>query len=233
MEAQDAAATYFFKAWDWVENNLRTVIIGVAIIVVAVIIVSYYFWHQNEMEVAAGRALTQFLVSASPSSDPNELADSYLKIANDYSGTQAGDRALMLGAGTLFAAGKYPQAQSQFQKYLSVDPNGPLSAAAALGIAASLDAQGKTDQAVGAYQRVISGFSDANAVDAAKFALGRIDEQAGKFVDAEKFYQDVVRNNPNSVLGSEAAIRAGQLRSKAPSTPSSNSSAAPFNLSHP
>jgi TolA-binding protein len=89
-------------------------------------------------------------------------------------------------------------------------------------VATSLEAQGKTDLAAGAYQRVVTGFSDPNAVDTAKFALAKIDEQNGKLPEAEKFFQDVARNNPNTPLGSEAAFRAFQLKPKSP---------APFNLS--
>ena len=233
MEAQDAAATYFFKAWDWVEKNSKTVIIGAAIAVVAVIVVCYYFYHQNEMEAVAGQALTQFLVSTPPNSDPNQMSDSYLKIANDYPGTQAGNRALMLSAGTLYGAGKYPEAQTQFQKYLDTNPGGPLAGTAALGVAASLDAEGKTSAAAGAYQHVISSYSDVNAVDSAKFALARIDEQAGKLSDAAKLYQDVIRDNANSLLGSEAALRLAQLRSRIPATTNANSPAAPLNPGHP
>jgi predicted negative regulator of RcsB-dependent stress response len=233
MQAQDAATAYFLKSWSWVETNIRTVIAGAAVVIVVAILLSYYFWQQNETEVAAGQALTQMLVSTAPDLDAAQLADAYLKIATEYAGTPAGDRALMLGAAALFSNGKYPEAQLEFQKYLSAHPTGTYSATAALGIAASLDAQGKTDAAADAYQRVINGFSDPNAVDAAKFALAKIDEQRGQLQYAETFYQDVARDNPNSPLGSEAALHAIQLRSKLSAAPTSSPSA-PFNLSvHP
>ncbi|HLX95132.1 MAG TPA: tetratricopeptide repeat protein, partial [Verrucomicrobiae bacterium] len=120
--------------------------------------------------------------------------------------------------------------QTQFQKYLDAYPDGVYAASAALGVASSLEAQGKSDLAAGAYQRVVSGFHDLNAVDLAKFALAKIDEQSGKPTDAENLFEDVARSNPNTPLGSEAAFRAFQLRTKLPSSPSSNPPA-PFNLS--
>ena len=43
-----------------------------------------------------------------------------------------------------------------------------------------------------------------------------INEQQGKFADAESLYETVARNNPNSPLGSEAALHAVQLRAKLP-----------------
>jgi tetratricopeptide (TPR) repeat protein len=233
MQAQDAATAYFFKLWEWVETNVRTIVIGAGIVAVAAILLSYYFWRQNEMEITAGEALTQALVSPPPNSDAGQLADSYLKIAADYPDTQAGGRALMLGAATLFSSGKYSEAQAEFRKYLSEYPSGPFSASAALGVASCFDAQGKADLAADAYQRVISGLSDPNAVDAAKFSLAKINEQRDKLTDAENLYEQVARDNPNSPLGSEAMLYAIQLRSKLPASPTSSPSA-PFNLnSHP
>lgn len=229
MQAQDAATAYFFKLWEWVETNVRTVLIGAGVVVVAAVLLSYYFWRQNEMEITAGEALTQALVSPPPNADAGQLADAYLKIAADYPDTQAGGRALMLGAATLYSGGNYSEAQAEFRKYLSEHPSGSFSAPATLGVASCFDAQGKTDLAASAYQRVISGFSDPNAVDAAKFALARIKEQRGQFADAETFYEEVARNNPNSPLGSEAMLHAIQLRSKLPAslTPRTSASFTP------
>jgi len=231
MQAQDAATAYFFKLWEWIETNVRTVVIGAGIVVVAAILLSYYFWRQNETEITAGEALTQALVSHPPNLDAGQLADTYLKIAADYPDTQAGGRALMLGAATLFSNGNYPEAQAGFRKYLSEHPSGPFSATASLAVASCFNAEGKTDLAADAYQRVISGFSDPNAVDAAKFALAGIKEQRGQFADAETFYEEVARTNPNSPLGSEAMLHAMQLRSKLPAsfTPKSPASFTPGN----
>ena len=222
MQAQDVATDYFFKSWAWIEANAKQVVMGAGILAVAIGVASYYFWQQNQNEIAAGQALTQMLVSPPPNSDAGQIADAYLKIAADYSGTQTGGRALMLGATTLFESGKYPEAQAQFQKYLDQHAADTFSAQAALGLAACLDAQGKTDAAANAYRRVISGFSDPNAVDASKFALAKINEQQGKFADAESLYETVARNNPNSPLGSEAALHAVQLRAKLPPVTTSN-----------
>jgi len=231
MQAQDTATAYFFKLWAWVEANVRTVVIGAGVGAIIAVLISYYFWRQNETEAAAGVALTQLIVSTPPNSDAGRLADAYLKIATDYPGTQAGGRALTLGAATLFASGKYTEAQAQFQKYLDTYTGNAVSASAALGVAASLDAQGKTDPAASAYQRVINSYSDPNAVDAAKFALAKIDEQRGKLTEAQSLYRDVARDNPNSFLGSEAAFQAMQLRTQLPAASISNRPPASFNLS--
>ena len=207
MQAQDTATAYFFKLWSWVETHVKQVVLGLGLVALAIAVVAYYSWRQNQMEIEAGQALTQVLMTAPDSSDATQIIDTYFKVSADYPGTQSGQRALVLGATGLFNSAKYVEAQAQFQKYLDTCPGGAFSASAALGIASSLEAQGKTDLAASAYQRVISGFPDPNAGDIARFALGKIDEQRGKLTEAENLFQEVARTNPNTPLGSEAAFR--------------------------
>jgi TolA-binding protein len=231
MQAQDTATAYFLKLWSWVETHIKQVVLGLGLVAIAIALIAYYSWRQNQMEIEAGQALTQVLIAAPDSSDATQTIDAYFKVSADYPSTQSGQRALVLAATGLFTGGKYVEAQAQFQKYLDTYPGGAFSASAALGIASSLEAQGKTDPAASAYQRVISGFSDPNADDTARFALAKIDEQHGKLTEAENLYQDVARSNPNTPLGSEAAFRAFQLRTKSPATSSASTSPAPFTLS--
>jgi tetratricopeptide (TPR) repeat protein len=136
------------------------------------------------------------------------------------------------GAALLFEAGRYADAQTQFQKFLDAHPDSMFAAQAALGVATSLDAQGKTDLAAGAYQRVIGISSDAMAANSAKYALAQIDERQNKLTDALKLYEDIVHNNPNSSLASEAGLRAMELKMKLPSAPPSTAPAAPFKANH-
>jgi predicted negative regulator of RcsB-dependent stress response len=218
MQSQDVITAYLVKLWPWVEANTKRIAIGAGIVVIIIFITSFYFWQQNQKEIAAGQALTELVTSTSPDSDASQLADAYLKIAANFPGTHAGGRAAVQGAVTLFKAGKYAEAQAQFQKYLGTHPGDVFCAQAALGVAASLDSQGKTDSAVAAYQRVINGYSDLNAANTAKFALAQIDERQGKLNDAGNLYEDIARSNPTAPLASEAALRAMELKAKSPTS---------------
>jgi TolA-binding protein len=101
---------------------------------------------------------------------------------------------------------------------LDTHPDGDLSASAALGVAASLEALGKLDAAASAYQQVINGFSsDLVAATTAKFALARIDGQQGKISDALNLYDSIARTSPGGQLGQEAMLRAMELRTKSTS----------------
>jgi predicted negative regulator of RcsB-dependent stress response len=132
-----------------------------------------------------------------------------------------------LSASNPSAEAYFSDAQTQFQKFLDGHSDSEFSGQAALGVAACLDAQGKTDLAVSAYQRVVNGFSDASAASAAKFGLARIDESQGKLNDALVFYQDVARDNSNGSLGSEAEMHLIELRNKLPAAAPATTPAAP------
>lgn len=214
MQSQDAPTAFLFKLWPWIEANKNRVIVGTGIIVVAVFLYSFFSWQREQNEIAAGSALTQLALSMPSASSAGELADAYLKIAGEYPGTLAGRRAWLQGAAALFAAGRFADAQAQFQKFLDVHPDGDFSASAALGVAASLEALGKLDLATGAYQRIVNGFSDAVAANTAKFALARIEEQQGKFTDAMTLYENIARSAPGSVLASKAEMHAMELQTK-------------------
>ncbi len=222
MQAQDTTTLFLLKLWPWVETNKNRLIAGAAIAVLAIFTIWFVACQREAKAVAAGEALTQTAIVAS-----GPTADAYLKVAENYSGTVAGQRALLQAAATFFAASKFTDAQAQFQKYLDAHPDGEFAGQAQLGVASSLDAQGKTDLAVGAYQRVVSNVSDAAIVSAAKFGLARIDEAQGRVNDALVLYQDVARAEPSSSLGSEATMRLMELRSKLPAAAPAPTAVAP------
>lgn len=222
MQAQDATTLFLLKSWPWVEANKNRLIAGAAIAVIVVFITWFVVCQHEAKEVAAGQALTQAMLSGGGSA-----ANAYLKVAGQYPGTVAGQRAVLQGAAALFDAGKFTDAQAQFQKYIDENPVGEFSGQAALGVASSLDAQGKTDLAASAYQQVINTSSDITGASAAKFGLARIEESQGKLNDAFALYQDVARANPNGSLGSEATMRLVEIGSKLPAATTAKAPVAP------
>ena len=228
MQSQDATTLFLFKLWPWIEANKNKLIAGVLIIIAAIFVIYYLSWQHEQKEIAAGQALTQTMVSTAAAQP-----EVYLKIADENPGTVAGQRALLQGATALFSVGRFADAQTQFQKFLDAYPDNDFFPQATLGVAASLEAQGKLDLAAGAYQRAVN-TSDIATVSAAKFALARIDEQQGKSIEALNLYTEVARANPEGTLGSEAALRMMELKSKLPiaAAPASQTAPAPFTLTH-
>jgi TolA-binding protein len=226
MQLQDAPATYLFKLWPWIETNKIRIACGGGIVVVAIGLISFYSWQRNQKEITAGETLSR-MMSDSGTTTAAQQAGLFMKVAGDYPGTAAGQRAMLQSAGMLFAAGKYADAQAQFQQFLNQYPGSSLAAQATLGVAASLDAQGQTDSAAGVYHRVITSYSDVIVAGYAKYRLAQIDERLGKLSEALNLYEDVAHSNPGSQLGSEAGLCAMELKKK-PS--SATAPAAPFQI---
>jgi predicted negative regulator of RcsB-dependent stress response len=230
MELHDAPAHYLFKLWPWVEANRTRLIIGGGIIIVAAGLISFHFHQRTQREIDAGIAMTQAMLTDPRDTTVEKQAGLFLKVASDYSGTAAGQRAMLQSAALLFGAQKFADAQTQFQQFLSQYPGSTLAAQAALGVAACLDAQGKMDPAAAAYQRVFSSYSDSTPTLFAKYRLAQIYEQQGKAAEALNFYESIARDNPGSPFASEAGLRA--MRLKAPPAPAATSPApaAPLKL---
>jgi len=219
MQAQDATTVYILKLWPWFEENKKAVTIGAAIIIVVV----FFFWfssvQHSQRETAAGTAMSQLVVSPT-----GQSADAYLKIASEYSGTVAAQRAALQAAALLFAQGNYADAQTQFQKFIDGNPDSQFYIQALFGNAACLAAENKPDEAITAYQRVVNSSSVGPEVNSSKFAIGGIEESEGRLSDAVTYYQDVVEADPSGALGAEARQRLIELSAQMQGSGTSHSS---------
>ncbi len=212
MELQNTPETYLFKMWPWFEANKIRLLWGGGVVVVAVGLFYFHFNRQAQNEIDAGVALTKLMVSEPRNSTAESQAGQFMKVAGDYRGTAAGQRAMLQSAALLFQGRKYADAQDRFQTFLNEYPASPLAPQAALGVAACLDAQGKADASASAYQRVFNSYSDPSTAAFARFRLAQIDEQLGKRTEALSLYEDVARSSSGSALGSEAAMRAMEMK---------------------
>src|SRR5262245_24804033 len=105
------------KLWAWFESNKNAAVIGLGAVVVIGAIVGFVTWHKSETESASAEALSNLQadqIAAGPNAAPGALVPEYAKIADQYSKTPAGARAILLAAGDLFEQGKYDQAKMQF-----------------------------------------------------------------------------------------------------------------------
>jgi TolA-binding protein len=217
MESDAAQLPVSHKAWAWFEANKKQALLGTVALVVLVAIVSFYFYRQNEQEVAAAEALSNAAVpQMTGGKGASETATAYLRVAADYPKTSAGTRAVLMAAGSLFTEAKYTEAKAQFERFTREHGDSPLMGQALLGIAACQDALGKTSEAVTAYSELVRRHPGENVVSQARFALGRLYEAQNDPEKARSQFEEVARANPYSSLGSEAGMRVEELNLKYP-----------------
>jgi predicted negative regulator of RcsB-dependent stress response len=245
MQSQDVSGEFILKLWPWLEAN-RNRLIGLVVAVIGVSGVMYFISTQREQkELEAGQTLTALTVKSPPDTTGGAAAPELEQIATKYAGTPAGERASLEAAAALFAGGNYAEAQAQFQHFLDANGSGQFAPAAQLGVAASLEAQNKLDDAATAYQRVASLYPNSNSVQPAEFALGRIAEQQGRLKEALTHYE-AAHGNPGAQptsMQQEAMMREAEISAKlqaaAPKAPASaaipmaGTNAAPSFLSLP
>jgi len=219
MEQSTAESPFLCTAWAWFEKNRKQVIFGVVAVAVAGLATGMIIWSKKEKEIKAGEALSQAMLAQMQSPGNTDAAAGLLKVASTYAGTPAGAQAMLLGAGALFASGKYLEAQPYFERFSRDYAGHPLVTQAKLGLAACLQAQGKADEAAAAYKDLAERYPNANTASQARFALGGIYESQGKLDDALNLFEQVARAEPNSSLGSEAGMRAEEVRLKLPPIP--------------
>jgi TolA-binding protein len=224
MESDIAQTVSLYKLWGWFDRNKKQVIWGSVIVVAVGLITWFVVVHQAEKEVSAGEAVSSValaLAQAQPGTATRpETAAAYLKVADQYPNSLAGARALLLGAGNLFAEGKYDEARTQFQKLTREHRDSPFMGEALLGIAACLDAQNKTADATAAYKELIDHHPAEALIPQAKFALASLYERQNTeaaAAQARTLYVDVERSDPYGSLGPEAGMRVEELQLKYPS----------------
>ena len=223
MQSEVTQLTLQDQLLTWFEKNKRQLVTATLAVVVIGAIVGIYFWHQNQTQTDASEALSKITSAAYTGGAQAGTTEALLKMATDYSGTEASKRAVLMVAGNYFTEGKYKEAQGQFEKFLRDYRDSAFAGQALLGVAASKDAQGMAPEATAAYKDIVDHHSADSVAPSARFALGRLYEKQGKPELARDLYQAVAQTDPNGALGAEASMRMAELIAKNPSlVPASN-----------
>ncbi len=217
MDSDIAHSDTFWKLWAWFEKNRKQVLTGITAAAVLTLIIWFFLWRAEEKQIAASQALARIVTAqmTNPGAAQNQ-AEALLKIATDYPGSSAAERAVLLAAGNLFTQAKYEDAQKQFGRFVREFGNSRLLGQAKLGIAACLDAQGKTNEAIAAYKDLAERHPNEIVVPQAKFALARLYEAQKQPEQAKRLFEEVARGDAYGSIGSEAGMRLEEIKLKYP-----------------
>jgi len=198
----------------WVEVNKVRLLQAVFVALVAGFIV--YTW--SHMRQKAEREASEALIALGRSAEAGGKVDAekFLAVSSTHSGTEAGLRALLLGAGALFSEKKFDLARARFEQFLAEVPIGPGAATAAYGVAASLEGANKLDEALQGYQRVVVSYSTEPEAAQAQLAMALLHEAKKQDDQALKIYDEIDRARRQSVWGMEAKMRRDLLLARNP-----------------
>ncbi len=217
MDKETKHSMEVYDVIGWAHTNRKPLTwIAVGIVVVGAI-VGGWIGYKNHREQAGSEALSNIRPQPDAQGRPVPgSAEEYLKVANDYAGTTGAARALLLAGGVLFDAGKFAEAQTQFDRFLQEYPEYPVANVALLGLASSLEAQGKTNDAIARYEDLINHHSVDATAPQAKAALAQLYLAENKPEPALHLYEELMRSGDNNSWSVEARIQGEELLDKYP-----------------
>lgn len=141
-----------------------------------------------------------------------ERLEALATVADAYAGTGGGLEAAFAAAQSAFESEEYARAGRLYTHVVDTNADSPLAAAAAIGLGAALEAEGKPEEAVAAYDRALGMTQGRYAHPQAQLALARLAEAQGNVADALVLYREVVGAQPGTLWERDATARLAELQ---------------------
>jgi hypothetical protein len=201
------------------------------------------FWHRFQREIIAalgvlivvglGWGAYSIYTSQRESAAAAQLAAAktaaeYETVIRDYGNTSAGASAQLFLGGAQRKDKKYAESNATLQSFIDKHPDHELAPAAQMGIAANLEAMGKTDEAIAAYQQVASKYSKSYLAPLGLISQVPLLKQKNQTDAARRVCEAVIAQYNESFWAGEAAREMREMRptTTAP-TPTSSAGANP------
>jgi len=214
MDVESSQPAGLIGVLAWVEANKKRLLIGAVAALFVSCLIFGFVQRQVQKEQAASQALSDVRLPISAGTpSPAGTADALLKVAADHKGTKAAARAMLLSAGLLFAENTekgYTEALKRFTDVAQNYPDSPWLAEANLGVASSLAALGKTNEATAKFEEIRRRFASSPIINEAKLGLARLYE-GSKPEEAFKLYEELGKEAAGTAVAMEAGMRQEDL----------------------
>lgn len=209
---EDKFVTFYFKAQDFIQQNLNKVLIGLGIFA-AIILITFLIIHSKQ---SAELNASVKLAEANSKLMRGELQpaiDILLNMSEDYSGTRSAARGVYMLAYSYFQKGEFDNAAKYFRKYLDDYGDDPILISGAYsGLAASLEQQGKFQEAAQNYEKAAIKYSSHFSAPQQLMDAARCYKLINRFADAKRCYEKLIERYPTSALKSEAEMLLAKLK---------------------
>ena len=232
LKEPDEFLSFTVRALRWMNEQKVALIVGATAVIVVVLGTFAWRWYSLSKEKAASvdfikareildaRVIPRDDAAGTSSADGTFSSQDdkfraaiaeFEQVAKSHSNSATAALATYYVAEYSRRAGDYDKAISNFKNYLkSEGPSGELAAFAVEGIAASLEAQGKQDQAAQQYQRLTEPPFDMQP-DRGLFHVARLEQKAGRIDEAVRLYNDIVEKYPKTTYMREIQDRLSVL----------------------
>ena len=188
----------------WLEvNKTKAAIVAVVLVLIGFAIATMRYLRDEKEGKASAELLALKLTLAPQTNVVPAQPSAILKVAEDYPGTSAAERARLLAATAEFTSGKYADAERAFSQFVKDNPGSPWVAEAAFGVASAQEAQNKLNEAQASYQNVATAYASSAVAERAKLSLARIYEERKQPDQALRIY--------NELLAPRAGAQPGEM----------------------
>jgi len=179
-----------------------------AVLILALVAVAAYGGYQLYSNRQANAAAAE-LASAKTGAE-------FQKVISAYPGTSAGASAYLLLADSQRTEKKFAEANTTLQTFLDKFPKHELASTARLAIAGNLEAMGKKDDALTAYQRLVAGDPQGFAAPIALYTQIHLLKEKKQIAEARKVCETLMTQYRESRLAADAAYQLRLLKVDSP-----------------
>lgn len=202
---EDKLVTFYFQAQEWLEKYSKHLMIGVAVVVVAVAAIAWYTTSQAKAEKTASADLARATRTLETFDYQNAISQ-LSSIVDSYGSTPSGTMARLHLANAFYQTREYANAKKSYAKFLSsFSGDDHFLAAAQGGIAACLEQEKSYGEAAKAYIKAAEKYDSVLAAGMLLNA-GRCYAQAGDTGRARELYNRVVTDYPKATEKDDALM---------------------------
>lgn len=205
------------KLQNWYEENANIANIAVAVVLVLILaVIAYKNWYQPKQELAAQNVLFKsqyWFEQDSISKALNHPSNGFLTVANDYSGTKAGNLAKYYAGLSYYNLGDFANAEKYLAKFNpKVDE---ILGGLAIGTLADAQMENKKqDAALKNYKKAAEFSKNEASTPFLLLKAGMAYDYTGNSKEALNFFTKLKNNYPNSSEASEADKYIGKIEAK-------------------
>ena len=214
---EDTVITWYARAWGYFDQNRKVVYGAIAGLVVLVALVVGWVLYQNQQSQEAEERLAQIVGTYEAGSYQEALDGTaenlgLLEIADQYGSTDAGNLAHFYAADALYNLGDYERALEHFEEFDK--PDGFLGASAIAGAAAVYENQENFQRAADLYMEAADFFENPLSSPQYLLSAGRAYESAGAYAEAQRAYEQIRDDYPDSNIASQVEIYIARAAAK-------------------
>lgn len=214
---EDAVITWYARALGYFDQNRKLVYAVLAGLLLVVLAIVGYVLYENKQSAEAEELLASVVRLYEAGSYQQALDGTgdtigLLEIVEGYGRTNAGNLAHFYAADALYNVGEYERALEYFQAFDKMD--GFIGASALAGEGAIYENLGEYERAADRYLAAAGFFENDLSSPRYLMNAGRAYEAAGSYEEAQRVYERIQEEFPNSNLASRVDVYIARAAAK-------------------